>query len=301
MDQEVALAEGPGGSPKLRVPSAPRYALDRLFPAALVAATGAALVFLLLPVVAVFLRVSPTDLVSALGTDAARDALRVTAETNAVALGLILAFGTPAAYWISTRHGVTRDALVTCIELPLVLPPAVAGVGLLVAFGRLGLLGGTMSALGIDIAFTKVAVILAVTFVASPFYVRTAIAAFEGVDRTLPDAARTLGAGRGGVFLRVMLPLARGGLAAGAALAFARGLGEFGATIMFAGSLQGVTQTLSLAIYEQFDLDFDVALAISALLIVTSALVLLSVKLLTRWRSGPGSLTLFAASSRRAT
>ena len=109
---------------------------------------------------------------------------------------------------------------------------------------------------------------LAVTFVASPFYLRTAIASFEVVDPTLPAAARTLGAGRGRVFARVMLPLSRGGLGAGAALAFARGLGEFGATIMFAGSLQGVTQTLSLAIYEQFDIDFDVALAISAFLIV---------------------------------
>ena len=111
---------------------------------------------------------------------------------------------------------------------------------------------------------------LAVTFVASPFYVRTAVAAFESVDPTLPAAARTLGAGPGRVFFRVALPLAAGGLGAGAALAFARGIGEFGATIMFAGSLQGVTQTLSLAIYEQFDLDFDVALAISAVLVAIS-------------------------------
>jgi len=177
----------------------------------------------------------------------------------------------------------------------------VAGIGLLVAFGRAGLLGGTFDALGIDIAFTKVAVVLAVTFVASPFYLRTAIASFEVVDPTLPAAARTLGAGPARVFGRVMLPLARGGLGAGAALAFARGLGEFGATIMFAGSLQGVTQTLSLAIYEQFDIDLDVALAISAFLIVLSALVLLSVKLFTRWRSGSASLTLFAASARRPT
>ncbi len=223
----------------------------------------------------------------------------MTAETNAIAMVLILGFGTPAAYWISSRGGGIRDVLVTLVELPLVLPPAVAGIGLLVAFGRAGLLGGTVEAAGVDIAFTKVAVILAVTFVASPFYLRTAVAAFEWVDPTLPAAARTLGAGRGRVFFRVMLPLARGGLGAGAALAFARGLGEFGATIMFAGSLQGVTQTLSLAIYEQFDLDFNVALAISALLIVISALVLLSVKLLTRWRSGSDSLTLFAASSRQ--
>jgi molybdate transport system permease protein len=254
-----------------------------------------------LPVVAVFLQVPPGDLVSALGSDAARAALRVTAETISIAMLAILVFGTPAAYWISTRRGALRDALVTLVELPLVLPPAVAGIGLLVAFGRLGLLGGTFDALGIDIAFTKVAVVLAVTFVASPFYLRTAIASFEVVDPTLPAAARTLGAGPGRVFARVMLPLARGGLGAGAALAFARGLGEFGATIMFAGSLQGVTQTLSLAIYEQFDIDFDVALAISAFLIVISALVLLSVKLMSRWRSGSGSVTLFAASARRQT
>ena len=251
--------------------------------------------------VAIFLQVPPGDLLSALGTGAAQDAIRVTAETIAISMLAILLFGTPAAYWISTRRGAFRDALVTVVELPLVLPPAVAGVGLLVVFGRFGLLGGTFDALGIDIAFTKVAVVLAVTFVASPFYLRTAIASFEVVDPALPAAARTLGAGPGRVFARVMLPLSRGGLGAGAALAFARGLGEFGATIMFAGSLQGVTQTLSLAIYEQFDLDFDVALAISALLIVLSALVLLSVKLFTRWRSGSDSVTLFAASARRPT
>jgi molybdate transport system permease protein len=252
-------------------------------------------------VVAVFVQVPPGDLISALGSDAALDALRVTAETNAIVMGLILVLGTPAAYWIAGRRGALRDVLVTFVELPLVLPPAVAGIGLLVAFGRAGLLGDEVEALGIDIAFTKAAVVLAVTFVASPFYIRTAIAAFDAVDPTLPAAARTLGAGRGRVFFRVMLPLARGGLGAGAALAFARGLGEFGATIMFAGSLQGVTQTLSLAIYEQFDVDFTVALAISALLVAISAAVLLSVKLASRWRSESASLTPFAASTRQPT
>jgi molybdate transport system permease protein len=272
--------------------------IDRLFRVALPVATLVTLVFLLLPIAAVFLRVPPGDLLGALGSGAAADALKVTAETNAIALALIVLFGTPTAYWAATRRGVLRDVVVTCIEVPLVLPPAVAGIGLLVAFGRAGLLGGTVDALGVDIAFTKAAVVLAVTFVASPFYIRTAVAAFEAVDETLPAAARTLGAGRGRTFLRVVLPLARGGLAAGAALAFARGIGEFGATIMFAGSLQGVTQTLSLAIYEQFDVDFDVALAISALLILVSAVLLLSVKVLVRWRSGSSSSTLFAASSR---
>ena len=210
---------------------------------------------------------------------------------------LIIGFGTPTAYWVATRASRFRDLVVTLIELPLVLPPAVAGIGLLVAFGRAGLLGGTFDALGIDVAFTKLAVVLAVTFVASPFYVRTAVSAFESIDPALPAAGRTLGAGPARVFFRVALPLASGGLGAGAALAFARGIGEFGATIMFAGSLQGVTQTLSLAIYEQFDIDFDVALAISAVLVLISALTLLSVKLLTRWRSTSTSPILFAAST----
>lgn len=265
---------------------------------ALVVATGVALAFLILPVVAIFVRVPPGTLLSALGTEAAVDALRVTAETNLVSMLLIILFGTPTAYWIATRRSRARDLVVTLVELPLVLPPAVAGIGLLAAFGRLGLLGGTMDAFGVDIAFTKVAVILAVTFVASPFYVRTAVAAFEAVDPTYPAAARTLGAGPGRVFVRVALPLSVGGLGAGAALAFARGIGEFGATIMFAGSLQGTTQTLSLAIYEQFDLDFDVALAISAVLVLVSATVLLSVKVLTRWHSGSTSPIPFAPSPR---
>ncbi len=302
MDQGDPLQPRADGPEERRVPADPEgVPVDALFRATFALVTGVALAFLLLPITAVFLEVPPGDLISALGTDAARDAIRVTAETNLIAMALILGFGTPAAYWISTQRGSLRDVLVTLVELPLVLPPAVAGIGLLVAFGRAGLLGGTIEWLGIDIAFTKVAVILAVTFVASPFYLRTAIAAFEGVDLTLPSAARTLGAGRGRVFFRVMLPLARGGLGAGAALAFARGLGEFGATIMFAGSLQGVTQTLSLAIYEQFDLDFDVALAISALLICLSALVLLTVKLTTRWRSESDSIIPSAASTRRLT
>ncbi len=245
---------------------------------------------------AIFLRVPPGDLLAALTTDAAVDALRVTLETNAISMVLIIAFGTPTAYWVATRSSRLRDLVVTLIELPLVLPPAVAGIGLLAAFGNLGLLGGTMEFLGIDIAFTKIAVVLAVTFVASPFYVRTAVSAFETIEPTLPDAARTLGAGPAKVFLRVALPLAAGGLGAGAALAFARGIGEFGATIMFAGSLQGVTQTLSLAIYEQFDLEFDVALALSAVLVAVSASLLLIVKLFSRWRSNSTSPIPFAPS-----
>jgi molybdate transport system permease protein len=187
---------------------------------------------------------------------------------------------------------------VTILELPLVLPPAVAGIGLLAAFGRLGLLGGELDALGITVGFTQTAVVMAITFVASPFYVRQAIAAFEAVDETMLDASRTLGAGPARTFWRVALPLAGGGLGAGAVVAFARGLGEFGATIMFAGSLQGVTQTVSLAIYQEFDVNLDTALAISAVLVVASGALLFAVKVLPLWTgSRSTSPSLFARSA----
>ena len=268
------------------------------FGVALTVATAVSLSFLLLPIVAIFAELSLSELRDGLTSDVTLDALRVTAETNLVAMMLIVGFGTPTAYLLATRTFRGKALLVTLVELPLVLPPAVAGIGLLAAFGRLGLLGGSLETLGIDIAFTKVAVVLAVTYVASPFYVRTAIAAFEAVDPDLVSASRTLGAGPGRTFARVALPLASGGLGAGAALAFARGLGEFGATIMFAGSLQGVTQTLSLAVYQEFDVAFDTALAIGALLVVASALVLLAAKVVLAWRrSSSTSITVSAPSA----
>ena len=267
----------------------------RLFTAALVAATALALGFLLLPLVAIFLRVPPGDLISQLGNDVVLDAIRVTLKATLISQALILLIGTPAAYLIASRAFRGRALAITLVELPLVLPPAVAGIALLAAFGRLGLLGGTFEALGISISFTAAAVVLAVTYVASPFYVRQAIASFEGLDQSLLDASRTLGAGPARTFLRIAIPLASRGLAAGAALSFARGIGEFGATIMFAGSLQGVTQTVSLAIYAQFDLNFDVALALGGLLILVSALVLFLVKLIPGWtRSTSTSLSPFA-------
>lgn len=269
----------------------------RLFTGTLWCATAVVLSFLLLPIAAVFLRVPLGDLVDQLSSDVVRDALAVTLKTNLVALTLILLLGTPAAYLIGSRSFRGRAFAQTLVELPLVLPPAVAGIGLLAAFGRAGLLGDEFEALGITISFTQTAVVLAVTFVAGPFYVRPAISAFEAVDPTLLAASRTLGAGPARTFFRVALPLAGGGLGAGAALAFARGLGEFGATIMFAGSLQGVTQTLSLAIYQEFDLNFDTALAISALLILVSGVLLLSVKVVAGWRSTSASLIPFGRSA----
>jgi molybdate transport system permease protein len=248
-------------------------------------ATLVALGFLLLPIVAIFAHTSPRKLVSQLSNPVVTDALVVSLKTIAIAQALVLLFGTPTAYLLATRRFPGRSLLVTLVELPLVLPPAVAGLGLLAAFGRTGLLGSSFETLGISIPFTQTAVVLAVAFVASPLYVRQGIAAFEAVDPNMVAASRTLGAGSTRTFFRVALPLARGGLAAGFALALARGLGEFGATIMFAGSLQGVTQTLPLAIYAEFDRNFDATLAMGALLVVISAALLLALKLSALWQA----------------
>jgi len=239
-----------------------------------------AMVFLFLPIVAIFAHTSPAELVEQLGNPVVRDAFVVSLKTSLIAQVLILVFGTPTAFLLASRRFPGHAFAVTLVELPLVLPPAVAGIGLLAAFGRLGLLGSSLDAFGITLPFTQSAVTVAVAYVASPLYIRQAIAAFEATDPDLAAASRTLGASPLRTFFRVILPLARGGLIAGLALSFARGLGEFGATIMFAGSLQGVTQTVPLAIYAQFDQDFDATLAMSAVL------VLFSVALLTALHAG---------------
>jgi molybdate transport system permease protein len=274
--------------------------VSRVFPILLGGALVVTVVFLALPVLALFLRVPLRDLVAQLGEERAREAILISLKTSLIAHAIILTVGTPAAYLLATRTFRGRTLVVSVLELPLVLPPAVAGLGLFAAFGRSGLLGEELSALGITIPFTQLAVILAICFVASPFYLRGAIAAFEAVDPALLDAARTLGAQSFRVFRGVALPLALGGLGAGSTLAFARGLGEFGATIMFAGSLPGRTQTAPLAIYDSFNDDFDVALALGVLLVVVSAALLLAVKLIPSWtRSSSSSTTVSAPSPSR--
>lgn len=248
------------------------------------AACAVALSFLVLPLLALLTDRPPGTLVNELGNPVVTDALVVSAKTSAVAQALIIVFGTPTAYLLATRRFPGRALLVTVVELPIVLPPAVAGIGLIVAFDRIGLLGGAFSTLGIDVSFNQAAVVLAVMFVAGPLYVRQAIAAFEAVDGKLVMASRTLGAGPVRTFFRIVVPLASGGLAAGAALSLARGLGEFGATILFAGSVQGITQTLPLAIYAEFDSNLDVALSIAALFVIMTGAILMSLKLSSLWR-----------------
>jgi molybdate transport system permease protein len=251
------------------------------------------LVFLALPVVALFVHTSPGRLLSQLSDQAVKDAFAVSLKTSVLAQLLILAFGTPTAYLIATRRFPGRSLAITLVELPLVLPPAVAGIGLLAAFGRFGLLGSSLRGLGITLPFTQSAVTVAVAYVASPLYIRPAIAAFEAIDPNLVSASRTLGAGPVRTFFRVVLPLARAGLIAGVALSFARGLGEFGATIMFAGSLQGVTQTLPLAIYAQFDQNFDEAVALGAVLVLFSVALLIFLRLFLSWQSSSSTRSTF--------
>ena len=254
-----------------------------LFLGGLVLALVTALLFLLLPIVALLTAVAPQDLGHQLRSPVVAYALIVSLKTNLIANALMLAIGTPAAYLITLRRFPGRSLLITLIELPLVLPPAVAGIALLMTFGAFGLLGPTLAAHGVFLPFSQVAVVLAITFVATPFYLRAAITAFAAVSRDQLDAARDLGASEGIVFARVALPLAADGLRAGWAVAFARGIGEFGATLLFAGSVERITETLPLAVYAQLGVDIDSAVAIGVLLVLISGAVLLIAKLPPLW------------------
>jgi molybdate transport system permease protein len=247
------------------------------------------LAFLTLPIVGIFVHTTPGKLLDQLSNPVVKDAFVVSIKTSLIAQALILLFGTPTAYLLATRRFPGHSVAITLVELPLVLPPAVAGVGLLVALGSQGLLGSSLDAFGVSLPFTQTAVTVAVAYVASPLYIRQAIASFEATDPRLTAASRTLGAGPVRTFFRVVLPLARGGLIAGLALSFARGLGEFGATIMFAGSLRGVTQTLPLAIYTEFDINFDTTLAMSGVLVLISAVLLLTLRIALSWQRSPST------------
>jgi molybdate transport system permease protein len=256
------------------------------FPLLLGAALAIVLAFLVIPVVAIFTNTSPSELISKLDDPAATDALRLSLETTTIAVGLIVLFGTPAAFLLATRTFRGRSVVMTLVELPLVLPPAVAGIALLAALGPHGILGGVFWD-SLDLQTS--AVVVALTFVSAPFYIRQAQSSFESIERSLLDASRTLGSGEAATFARVAIPVAVPGLLSGLALAWGRALGEFGATLMFAGSFRGITQTVPLAIYDQFPTDFSAALALSAVLVIVSAALLLAVKLV------PGPATLGGA------
>jgi molybdate transport system permease protein len=265
-------------SPLIRTGSGFFAGAGRLLIALLAAAL---LLFIGFPLVALFLNTPPGTLWSSLQTESSTSALTLSMQTTGVTLLLTLLFGTPTAYILARRRFPGKRLLDSVVDLPIVVPPAVAGVALLLAFGRQGLLGPSLNAIGIHLSFSTAAVVLAQLFVACPFYVRSARAGFVAVDRVLEDASFTLGYGGWGTFRRVTVPLALPSLIGGAVLTWARALGEFGATIMFAGNLMGVTQTMPLAVYLNLESgDLDGAVALSVVLVLVSLVVSLVVHLI---------------------
>ena len=264
---------------------APQSAVRRAaFGVLLTACLFVALAFLLIPILAIFLESPLRDLPDLLSQQVVRDAIVITLETNVVANLLILGFGTPAAYFLATRRFRGRNVVLTLVELPLVLPPAVAGVGLLAAFGTIGLIGDNLEAHGVVLPVHRGGRRARdrVRGVARSTCARPSRRSRASTRTSSPRRARSAP----GRAARSCASRCRSRSAAcwrGWALAFARGIGEFGATLIFAGNIQAVTQTLPLAIYEQLEVDFDVALAMGCLLVVLSAAILLSTKMLTSW------------------
>ena len=239
--------------------------------------------FLGLPVVALFLKALPQEGIwETLQEPLVTKALWLSALTSLSSLLFAVSFGTPIAYLLARHRFRGAVLLDTLIDLPMVLPPTVAGVALLMAFGRRGILGSWLDVAGIQIGFTTLAVVLAQSFVSAPFYIRAARAGFQSVDQELERVAYTLGRSAFSTFLRVTVPLALPALLGGAVMAWARALGEFGATIMFAGNLIGRTQTMPLAIYIAMESDLTAALVLSVILVLVSFSVLFLVRLLLR-------------------
>ena len=241
---------------------------------------AAVTLYLVLPILSLFLRTTPELFLASLADPDVKSALALSLTTSVISLAIIVLAGTPFAY-VHCRHRYPGKVLVdTIIDLPLVLPPAVAGLALLVLYGRAGLVGKYASMSGFPIAFTTLAVIMAQVFVASPFYLRQAKSLFDQLDPAYEQTARTLGASPARVFTTVVVPLTAGGLVSGAVMTFGRALGEFGATIMFAGNLPGVTQTMPLAVYVNLAGDFNAAIAISIILVAISFAIMVTVRLL---------------------
>ncbi len=234
------------------------------------AAGGLLLVFMLLPIVALVATISWSEFTAGISNPAVVPALILSLKTTLTSCGVIIVLGTPLAWILSRRTGRASELIETLVRLPVVLPPAVAGVALLLAFGNRGLIGGWLADIGLRVSFSTTAVIMAEIFVAAPFYLQSATSAFRGIDNSLLVVARSLGAGPGRIFFRIALPLALPGLIAGAAMSWARALGEFGATLMFAGNKIGETQTLTLAVYTTFESDPQAAQAISLVLVAVA-------------------------------
>jgi molybdate transport system permease protein len=246
------------------------------------------LVLVLLPVGALVGYLRPAQWWEHLRSPMAVEALWLTLRTTAVSTLLCVVLGLPLAYLLARHRFPGREALDTLVDLPITLPPVVVGVALLLAFGRLGVVGRHLDALGIQVGFSTAAVVMAQTVIASPFFVKAARSGFEAADPKLEQAARVLGASWWVAFRKVTLPVARPSLLAGVALAWARALSEFGATITFAGNLPGRTQTLPLAVMSALESDLDTAVAVAGLSLILGLVALFTAKSLARSWSVPG-------------
>ncbi|BBB48813.1 molybdate transport system permease protein [Pelolinea submarina] len=236
------------------------------------------LLFLAIPILSLFIHSSPRDLLQNLNERQVTQAISLSLATSSVTTALTLVLGTPVAYLLGTRKFKGYHFVDTLVDIPTVLPPSVAGVALLMAFGRRGLVGALLAEKGITIPFTFIAVVMAQLFIASPLYVRSAAVGFSGIDKELKQAAALDGANRWQVFRYIVLPLSANALLSGGVMTWARALGEFGATIIFAGNFPGRTQTMPLAIYIGFEIELNVALTLSIILICFSFLTLVLVK-----------------------
>jgi molybdate transport system permease protein len=238
--------------------------------------------FIALPILSLVIWTVSNSAWQEMTSPAAVDALLLSARTTAISMAIILLVGTPAAYVLARYDFPGKRIVNTLVDLPAVLPPSAAGIALLLAFGRVGLIGEQLTAFGITISFTTAAVVLAELFVATHFYVRQATVGFGQIERGIEEAALVDGGGPITVFLKVTIPLAFPALVAGAVTAWARALGEFGGTIIFAGNIQGVTQTIPLAIFSELEKDFDAAVALSVLVLGFAFVVILTARYLTR-------------------
>ncbi len=256
--------------------------LGALAPAG-VAATVVYVLFIGLPIVALLARAGQQEgFLAGLTGELVLQALRLTVITSVVSMIVVVVVGTPFALLLARRRSTLLRVIDTFVELPIVLPPVVAGVAMLMAFGRNGLLGPALGGLGVTLPFTTAAVIFAQVFVAAPFYIRAARIGFAGVDPTYEEVSQTLGVSPWATFWRLTLPVAWPSLLTGLTLAWARAVSEFGATIMFAGNLTGRTQTMPLAIMTAMESSLGSALALAVLLLAMSALALMALSVLLR-------------------
>jgi molybdate transport system permease protein len=245
--------------------------------------------FLLLPVLALFSTLGWSDFLGGLRNPLLGPALRLSLLTTATSLALVVALGSLFAWRVARNPGRLSRWLEAVAQIPAVIPPAVAGVGLLLAFGRRGLLGAFLERHGIALVFTTPAVVLAEAFVSAPFFIQAAIAAFRRVDENLLVVARTLGASPFRAFVRVGLPAAAPGLVAGAAMSWARAVGEFGATLLFAGNLTGRTQTMPLAVYTAMESDLRAAQSLSLVLVAIAFALLFVLRRVASGAALPGT------------